>query len=63
MNDISINLLILDANLTVAQKLLGSIKKKMSKNKYILYGTLLVLALIVAFVIYTYVGSSNNSGQ
>ena len=50
-----------DANLTVAQKLLGSIKKKMKKNKYILCATLFVLILIVAFVIYTYVGGSNSS--
>ena len=45
----------IDANLTVAQKLLGSIKRKMAKNKYILYGTVCMLVLVLIFVIYTYV--------
>ena len=45
----------LDNQLTVAQKLLGSIKKKMTKNKYTLWGTLLLLAAVVIFVIYTYI--------
>ena len=44
-----------DNQLTVAQKLLGSIKKKLSKNKYTLWATLFVLALVVIFVVYTYV--------
>jgi t-SNARE complex subunit (syntaxin) len=39
----------------VAQQLLGSIKKKLTKNKYTLYGTLFVLILLVVFVVYTYV--------
>ena len=54
MGDIGIYLVDLDANLTVAQKLLGNIKRKMAKNKYILYGTLFVLLLVVVFIAYTY---------
>ena len=52
-----------DANLTVAQKLLGSIKRKMAKNKYILYGTICVLVLVLIFVIYTYVAPSETSAS
>jgi hypothetical protein len=40
--------------LTIAQRLLGSIKKKFRKNKMILWITLGILALVVAFVIWTY---------
>lgn len=40
--------------LTIAQRLLGSIKKKFRKNKMILWLTLGILALVVAFVIWTY---------
>jgi hypothetical protein len=44
----------IDNELTVAQKLLGSIKKKFKKNKMILWFTIGILALVVAFVIWTY---------
>lgn len=56
MGDISIILNILDSQLTTAQKLLGSIKNKLNKNKYTLWATLFVLFLIVVFIIYTYIG-------
>lgn len=42
--------------MTMAQKLLGSIKKKMAKNKYTLWATIFILVLVVVFVIYTYLG-------
>lgn len=64
MGDISINYLILDQELTVAHKLLNSIKTKLRKNKLVMYGTLGFLVLILIFVVYSYVGGSgggNNS--
>lgn len=54
VGDISKYMFDLGNKLTVAQKLLGSIQKKMTKNKYTLWGTLFVLVLVVVFVIYTY---------
>ena len=39
----------------MAQKMLGSIQRKMKKNKYTLCATLFVLIIVVVFVIYTYV--------
>ena len=45
----------IDNELTVAQKLIGSIHKKLRKNKTVLWGTVAVLTLVVVFVIYTYV--------
>ena len=45
----------IDNELTVAQKLIGSIHKKLRKNKMVLWGTVAVLTLVVVFVIYTYV--------
>ena len=63
MGDISIIYLILDQELTVAHKLLNSIKTKLRKNKLVMYGTLAFLVLILIFVIYSYVGGKggNNS--
>lgn len=40
--------------LTVAQKLIGSIHKKLRKNTFVLWGTIGILILVVIFVIYTY---------
>lgn len=56
MDDISTRLIIVDNELTVAQKVLGSIKQKMRKNRFILYGTGAFLFAVVIFIIYTYVG-------
>lgn len=41
--------------LTAAQKLLGSIKKKFRKNKMVLWFTIGILVLVVVFVIWTYI--------
>lgn len=56
MGDISTSASIWDNELTKAQKLLGSIKQKLNKNKYTLWATIFILFLVVVFVIYTYVG-------
>ena len=56
MGDISTLSPITDNELTKAQKLLGSIKQKLNKNKYTLWATIFILLLVVVFVIYTYVG-------
>ena len=67
MGDISTHYLILDQELTVAHKLLNSIKTKLRKNKLVMYGTLGFLVLILIFVVYSYVGGSgggnNNNAQ
>lgn len=44
----------IDGELTIAQRLIGSIKKKFRKNKMILWVTIGILVLVVAFVIWTY---------
>lgn len=46
-----------DNELTVAHKLLNSIRIKMRKNKLVMYGTLIFLAFIIIMVIYTYFGN------
>lgn len=56
MGDISTLFSNLDNQLTMAQKLLGSIKKKLTKNKYTLWGTIAILCAVMIFVIYTYLG-------
>jgi len=56
MGDISTLSPITDNELTKAQKLLGSIKQKLNKNKYTLWATIFILLLVIVFVIYTYVG-------
>lgn len=61
MGDISIMLLNLDNELTVAHKLLNSIKTKLRKNKLIMWGTLGFLALVLALVLYSYFKSPSNS--
>ena len=45
----------INSELTIAQKLIGSIHKKLRKNKIVLWGTIAVLILVVVFVIYTYI--------
>ena len=45
----------INSELTIAQKLIGSIHKKLRKNKMVLWGTIGVLILVVVFVIYTYI--------
>ena len=41
--------------LTIAQRLIGSIHKKLRKNKFVLWGTIAVLILVAVFIVYTYV--------
>jgi len=45
----------LDAELTVAHKLLNNIKSKLEKNKRVMWAVALLFILAAAFVIYTYV--------
>ena len=61
MDDISKAFPYLDNELTVAQKILGSIKKKMRKNKLIMCGTLAFLLLVVMLIIYSYVRDKGNT--
>ena len=61
MDDISKAFPYLDNELTVAQKLLGSIKKKMRKNKLIMCGTLAFLLVIVMLIIYSHVKGNNST--
>ncbi len=51
----------LDNELTVAHKVLDSIKRKMKKNKLIMCGTLAFLLLIVALIIYSYARSGGTT--
>ena len=44
----------IDSELTIAQRLIGSIQKKLRKNKMVLWLTIGILVLVVAFVIWTY---------
>ena len=44
----------IDSELTVAQRLIGSIQKKLRKNKMVMWLTIGILVLVVAFVIWTY---------
>ena len=45
----------------MAQKLLGSIKKKMRKNKLIMCGTMAFLLLVIILIIYSHVRDSGNT--
>lgn len=55
MGDISIIIfLFLDNELTVAHKLLNSIKNKFRKNKLIMWGTIGFLLFVLVLVIYSY---------
>lgn len=59
MGDISIIIfLFLDNELTVAHKLLNSIKNKFRKNKLIMWGTIGFLIFVLVLVIYSYFGGT-----
>lgn len=59
MGDISIIIfLYLDNELTVAHKLLNSIKNKFRKNKLIMWGTIGFLIFVLVLVIYSYFGGT-----
>ena len=45
----------INAELTVAHKLLNNIKSKLEKNKRVMWAVALLFILAAAFVIYTYV--------
>lgn len=59
MGDISIIIFLsLDNELTVAHKLLNSIKNKFRKNKLIMWGTIGFLIFVLVLVIYSYFGGT-----
>lgn len=61
MGDISIFIFTIDNELTVAHKLLNSIKTKLRKNKLVMWGTLGFLALVLAIVLYSYFRGSSST--
>jgi uncharacterized membrane protein YvbJ len=60
MGDISIINLIIDNELTIAHKLLNSIKTKLRKNKLVMWGTIGFLLVVLLIVIYSYFRNPQN---
>lgn len=51
----------IDNQLTVAHKLLNSIKNKFRKNKLVMWGTIGFLILVLIIVLYSYLGGTGGT--